>query len=935
MANETKYVYFFGAGQTEGNAGMRNLLGGKGANLAEMASLGLPVPQGFTITTEACTRYYDDGKQIADDIQAQVLTYIDKLEKSAGKKFGDAKNPLLVSVRSGARASMPGMMDETFDGVITEVILSDEAKEATPDGKAGADKVSGAQDSRMDANLLLKETASAPVIDGQPDEPCWETAEWSEPFLVLGAMSKDVNGLWESADSKFVQAASRTAMLYDSHALYVAVRSPFPSGMTPKAEKKTGEDIWTDDCIEFFLYPESPAGFYYQLLANANGAWQGFKYSLNGRQEPWNPEGVRVAASLHSGHFDIEVAIPFELLGCEAPEAGSLWRGNCAREGKTCGGLSTWAAVGTSFLAPDRFGKFIFGSRNAFFAKTVHRLEEQMSHLPAPAVEAEKTLSELKKELSESGEKRENWLPLHNRIRRLENQMTQAANEGKSHLVWRIDPWKNFGPDIKIPFETKEMGSVNLETAKGARAIAPFMVSNLTDRALMTNLMFLPDAKSEALTDKIRFREAAFIELNGGKMIPDPIFELPIGAMLRVEPNRTAMVWMDVDTSNLTPGTYSGTVRLYPSFSGFEQKEFKLHLRVSPVDISHVFVRTWAYGYRSPDLSGLEEYGFNTINPIPTQFYPTFDAEGKPEFPHLEKMIRGLEENGIPHEEMFLLLYLEFAQWADRKTDEGKLVKFLEPEWKKLVARDLLFLRDWLNSKGFKYDQYAFYPTDEPGHDPAVPGTKAWYAFEGGKFLRSIDPNFRLMENPHMLKDGRQKLYFEMFDILEPFYPQLNRRLIEEYRDSGREIWTYSIFEKSVTPERYRHLFWENLDAGFEGPATFYDLFAVSGQDGFNSYDSNEKHEKKVVADYGAAYRNLRTRQVTPSRRLEAWYLGLTDFKLARFCRLKLEERKKAGLNTEAEERKLAGIIQEGFRAGGDMESAGKQLLSLAEELLK
>ena len=108
MTNETKYVYFFGAGQTEGNAGMRNLLGGKGANLAEMASLGLPVPQGFTISTEACTRYYDDGKMIGDDIKAQVLEYIDKLEKSAGKKFGDAKNPLLVSVRSGARAASVG-----------------------------------------------------------------------------------------------------------------------------------------------------------------------------------------------------------------------------------------------------------------------------------------------------------------------------------------------------------------------------------------------------------------------------------------------------------------------------------------------------------------------------------------------------------------------------------------------------------------------------------------------------------------------------------------------------------------------------------------------------------------------------------------------------------------------------------------------------------
>ena len=120
-----KYVYFFGAGQTEGNTNMRELLGGKGANLAEMAGLGLPVPQGFTITTEACTRYYDDGKVVGDDIKAQVMEYIDKLEKSAGKKFGDIKNPLLVSVRSGARASMPGMMDTILNlGLNEEVVES-------------------------------------------------------------------------------------------------------------------------------------------------------------------------------------------------------------------------------------------------------------------------------------------------------------------------------------------------------------------------------------------------------------------------------------------------------------------------------------------------------------------------------------------------------------------------------------------------------------------------------------------------------------------------------------------------------------------------------------------------------------------------------------------------------------------------------------------
>ena len=116
-----KYVYLF----SEGNANMRELLGGKGANLAEMTNIGLPVPQGFTITTEACTQYYEDGRQINDEIMAEIMEYVAKMEEMNGKKFGDLNNPMLVSVRSGARASMPGMMDTILNlGLNDEVVAA-------------------------------------------------------------------------------------------------------------------------------------------------------------------------------------------------------------------------------------------------------------------------------------------------------------------------------------------------------------------------------------------------------------------------------------------------------------------------------------------------------------------------------------------------------------------------------------------------------------------------------------------------------------------------------------------------------------------------------------------------------------------------------------------------------------------------------------------
>ena len=121
-----KYVYLF----SEGNAKMRELLGGKGANLAEMTGLGLPVPQGFTISTEACTQYYEDGKQINPEIQGQIMEYIEKMEQITGKKFGDLENPLLVSVRSGARASMPGMMDTILNLGLNEQVVEVMAKKS-------------------------------------------------------------------------------------------------------------------------------------------------------------------------------------------------------------------------------------------------------------------------------------------------------------------------------------------------------------------------------------------------------------------------------------------------------------------------------------------------------------------------------------------------------------------------------------------------------------------------------------------------------------------------------------------------------------------------------------------------------------------------------------------------------------------------------------
>ena len=128
-----KYLYYFSEGNDAfggDKVTMKNTLGGKGAGLAEMTAAGMPVPQGFTITTEACTQYYEDGRQINDAIMAEIMEYIEKMEQITGKKFGDHENPLLVSVRSGARASMPGMMDTILNLGLNEDVVDVIAKKS-------------------------------------------------------------------------------------------------------------------------------------------------------------------------------------------------------------------------------------------------------------------------------------------------------------------------------------------------------------------------------------------------------------------------------------------------------------------------------------------------------------------------------------------------------------------------------------------------------------------------------------------------------------------------------------------------------------------------------------------------------------------------------------------------------------------------------------
>ncbi len=195
-----------------------------------------------TVSSGGMARIYLDGKLLKEDNGA--MSFSDFTAPPV-----DAYHPFATLGHSYWGCNI----GEPFDGLIAGLKIMDLPAE-TPVEENTQENDSA---SRADANLLLKRTDASPVIDGRLDDSCWKSAEWTAPFLVLGAMSQSINGLWETADSKFQKTASSAAMLYSGDTLYAAIRSPYPAGMTLRAEQKTGENIWLDDCVEIFLRPEN------------------------------------------------------------------------------------------------------------------------------------------------------------------------------------------------------------------------------------------------------------------------------------------------------------------------------------------------------------------------------------------------------------------------------------------------------------------------------------------------------------------------------------------------------------------------------------------------------------------------------------------------------------------------------------------------------
>ena len=603
------------------------------------------------------------------------------------------------------------------------------------------------------------------------------------------------------------------------------------------------------------------------VASGMDGNCSVLRICADGTRKKFAASGVKSGVRLGKRSFAAEIAIPYSVIGRVPEKSGATWKCNVFRKGLSCGGTSSWAPVQGDMFNTDHFGDIVFGRRKDVGA------------------------------------------PL-------------AENKDKAVFLWLGERWGGKS-EAKPPLDEREIDKVSLFGPRGGRAVAHFRVSNLTDRPALYSFTMVDYAKSE-FAKRIRFREVGNVELKGGPTIPDPIFDMPNGSALRIPAKSTAMVWVDVDTGDLTPGLHNAVLTLVPGYSKFEEKSLVLELTVGMVDVRDVDMPCWNYALRNAgDFRALRDYRFNVSAMMTQTFAPKRKTDGCRDWTRFDDVVESMLGNGTRTNEVRILVYTLFPKWGNPRGKPEREREFID----NMRAGIAYAKARW----GIGLDRIWLSTVDEPHGDPADPKSLASFAFYGAQLAKRIDPGLKTWTNPWNGRDDESYLlprYLEAFDTLVPYLPTVNRDdpvASERYAGSGKDIWSYTIYLKQNRPMQYRGISWKNFEYGFGGPATFYDLFDVAG-DGFSSYDKGGK------ADYGAVYSDRRTWLVSPSLRLEAWYQGHIEQRLLKWCKARIgamRDKTKAAAFAV----RLDSLVKRATAPRADFDTISRELLTLSDEV--
>ncbi len=860
--------------------------------------------------------------------------------------------------------AFPGDKNERqFTGLIDDVRLWDRVVD--PAESAAIPAAAAPAASVSDPNLVLKTAPAGPALDGNLDEPVWAGAEWTAPFTVLDKAAAAL-GAFEKVDDQFVTHAARAAVATDGQTLFLAVKCPVPPGVEYKlSATQDNDNIWKDDCIEFFLRPDSGQPLFFQYLVNADGWKQVLRHRDVGLTDQDFVSQAQARSVRTPTQFSIELAIPASELGLGDLKSARGITFNVTRCGPTAGGLSTWAPVGQVFANPSRFGKLLPAGRAAYLAERFAEAEAELASLAAaPALKAEVAprFAAFKEQLAPRGDDPASWDSLNAGLQNLRNSLTRIALAGKPFLLWSGKPWANTPPNLPVPMTAKALETVRLRMARNGKVIYGFAFSNLTDRAMLPRVKLLPDPLPERairlnrapaadtdaglLAPHVKFKEGLPMQDQAAQTIPDPLAPLILNALFRCQPGCTVPLWMEIDTRGLTTGTYRALVQVRPTCINADPQQFRLELEIVDLDLDDVAVDSFNYYYvKNPGAyKTLRDYGFTYLYcGTPGQggldIYPQFDQDGNvvkdADFTHLDRQIDGALAAGMTPAtlKLFFFLGFDYTYWRSLMHGGKSQLEFGTPAWQKGFTAWVAQLKAHLQDKyQMSLNRVVFNPEDESEGKPDDPASTMSLALAAVKAIKAADPQVRTMLNPYFgpkavgdLPELFRRLA-EHTDIIEFYRPFLERRpeLAALARAAGKfEFWVYHILVKSNAPLSYRRLYWQNWADDFSAVCAYWHFDSHAGGDGFNSFDGG-----KNTADYGVIYSDEASDQIITSRRCEAWFQGWIDFKLGQLCERDLAQAQARGRDVAAETAKLQDIRRRGLQA--DIEG----LAALQQELI-
>ena len=718
----------------------------------------------------------------------------------------------------------------------------------------------------------------------------------------------DALGLMVSAEDKFVAAASTAKVEINSVRMRVTIDCPVPSGM--EAEKSKA-NAWAGDGVELFIRPSPASTVHYQYSANAAGTFAARRNTAPDVMDAnWRTSASAAVVDTANG-FAVTFVVPVGEVFKAPLKPGDVFGINFTRCGKTCSGMSTWAAVGTKFSNIESYGKAIIGGTKAYFARRLAEVRQKAGTNGKVAA----AIEEVAEAVKERGDDPTQFASLEVLFANLDKAIISASLAGKSILMFRSKTiWGNrIAPDeTSRPLET-----VRMRAARNSRAVAVFTVANLTEKPFVGQFKVSAEThpasgkpsapKRQLPMTSISISQGFAIADRAGRALYDPIMPLPMNGLLRLAPKETVPIYLELDTHGLPAGTYPATLALKKAMPGFTDEKVALDIEVANADLDEVAVdragydyvgNTFARGNGAPNVAKLlVNRGYNVVIMTASWIFPKEQKDGSfvvKDFGSVNRHLDAVLAGGLPRERMKLWIYMGMEAghpWNAPLNARGQRCNPGDGKWEKGVQALVHEFAAHVKARyGVDRDRIYWYPIDEPSGEIDDPTFKSSIsrAYHAAKVIKEADAaNLTMTDQLPVFLESKAinaalPRLAEVYDMIELYRPKVTaekKKLVAA--QNLKEVWTYSILSKETRPATYRRDYWENMRDGYREIATFWHMTTAAG----SPFAPNDFTKPGRYDDYASLYVDFANDAALLSRRQLAADMGFEETRLVMWLR--------------------------------------------------